>query len=133
MNRTARSPGRAEPLTATIRSDEVSYRRPALPAASSRRWSITGTAASTVTRCSSIKVRAVSGSKRGRRTNVLPRAMPSARWASPQVWNIGAAIKVTSDDRRGIMETMARRGSMVAGASRNVPFGVPVVPEVRRI
>ena len=49
------------------------------------------------------------------------------------MWNIGAEIKVTSLDRSGIIDTMASSGSMFDGGSRRVPFGAPVVPDVRMI
>jgi len=68
MKALASSPGRADPLTATTRSDEVSYFRLTLSGSFCIRCSITGTTAMAVGRCWVIAASAFSGSKRRCRT-----------------------------------------------------------------
>ena len=64
MNAVASVAGRADPLTAAIRSDDVSYFRRADSGSSRMRWSMTGTATSVVAFVSATARSARSGSNR---------------------------------------------------------------------
>jgi hypothetical protein len=80
-----------------------------------------------------VRERIASGSNRRRSTTVEERLMPSVKCAKPQVWNSGAAIIVFSRACSGMRESSVAAGSRERGWERLAPFGVPVVPEVRRM
>ena len=51
----------------------------------------------------------------------------------PHAWKSGAAKKVRSRACSGIAESMPLIASITSGELREAPFGVPVLPLVRRV
>jgi hypothetical protein len=119
-----------EPLTITIRTDERA--RPRMFSGSPTvRWSITGTNATAVTACFSIRSSDSLGSNRSGSTNVEPSKVPIVKLRMPNEWNIGAGTRITSRRWNG---TTAMRFSNEPSSERpdgrRAPFGRPTVPEV---
>src|SRR5438045_2692654 len=106
MNLAARSGGSAEPLTATTRSDEVSY----ASSTSRRRRSITGTATSAVAPEDDTAASVPAASNDPVSTNVEPSATPSNQCANPHAWNSGAATTVVSPAFSGMTDSSATIG-----------------------
>ena len=128
MKWSARSPSRAEPLTATTSSDERSWRARTSAGTCTSRCTMTGTATSTRTPCASIAARVASASKVRCSTSVDDSSEPSARCAKPQAWNNGDATRVTSRWRSGMRSRSAtsRIDAHRSGAGRALgPTGGP--------
>lgn len=130
MNDVTNAPGIADPLLATIRSDDRSYRLRTRSGRSRIRCSMIGTANSASQRCSAIVRSVCSASNRRISDSSARSAMPSCIAASPQLWNSGAATAILSLARNGIRDKTVADVLTPFGVGRRAPFGAPVVPDV---
>lgn len=112
----------------TFRSDETSYRARMSSGRARSWWNIVGTMCVCVTRCRSIKRRAVSGSHAGMSTTGTPATSGAlSENSSGAAWYSGPVRRCTLPSR------YAWRASVTAvesDASRCTPLGRPVVPDV---
>ena len=98
------------------------------------RSNITGTTASPVARCLSMRSSVASGSNLRRVTTVQAIDAANTNCEKPQAWNIGATITIGSSARHGVRSRIALRVPTPAPPPDWLaPLGAPVVPEVSRI
>lgn len=123
MNRVARSPGSAAPLSAAIRSDDVSYMPRTSGASSRTRCSMTGTANTVTSRWEETARSVCSGSNRRCRTTGARSAHAICIAAYPQVWNSGASTIIVWRERSGIRDVIEASGHRPGRGGRRAPLG----------